>query len=196
LRCLHRKVAEQLPQLSQHLRRLIPAHPGSSGVPGLAPSGIAVGHGSIVPPCCWISIDERVKLIMTALTDAQLQSLAAHHRGIADILDPSVVVTPPVVPPIGVPTPVPDNRFSLVVDEQFDTGKLDPKVWWAPYDGVPGTGGVGMRKGSLCTFRDSNLIIAAGVRARRPTTTTSSRPPVPPPGRRRRPMAATRCVRR
>src|SRR5664279_610973 len=122
---------------------------------------------------------------MASLTEDQLLGIAKTLRGLADTLDPPVVPVPPVVippvvvppvvtpptptPPVTPPTPVPDSRFALVLDEQFTSGKLDPKSWWAPYDGVKGTGNVGMRKGSLCTFRNGNLIIAA----ERPSNTST-----------------------
>ena len=51
--------------------------------------------------------------------------------------------------------------WQLAVDDEFDSGKLDPAVWWAPYDGVPGIAGVGTRRGSLCTFRNGELVISA-----------------------------------
>lgn len=71
-------------------------------------------------------------------------------RANLDLLDPPA---PPV--------PVIDPRFVLAFDDRFEGGKADPAVWWPPYDNSPGTGGVGRRKGSLCTFRDGNLIVAA-----------------------------------
>lgn len=122
---------------------------------------------------------------MTTIPDAQAKNIRATLAeinttlaAIADVVDPPGAPAQPVVPPLPVPpvvtppaaTPVPvPSHFALVLDEEFTSGKLDPKSWWAPYDGVKGTGNVGMRKGSLCTFRNGNLIIAA----ERPSNTST-----------------------
>jgi len=87
---------------------------------------------------------------------ADLKAIATTLRSQADLLDPPVVVPPPVTPPT-------DTRFASVPTffDDFTSGNIDKAIWWAPYDGVAGTGGVGMRRGSLCTIRDSQLVLAA-----------------------------------
>src|SRR5664280_2482715 len=105
---------------------------------------------------------------MTTIPDAQAKNIRATLAAISDIVDPPVIVTPPPAPPVmtppvvtPAPAPVPvPSHFALTVDDEFSGATLDPKTWWPAYNGVKGTGGVGTRKGSLCTLVNGQLVLA------------------------------------
>jgi len=99
---------------------------------------------------------------VTAPTDTDLESGAAAADQLAAKIRSWKSGAPvPTPPPSPTPVPSPGSQWALAVDEQFDKGTLDSKVWWPPYDGAKGTGGIGTRKGSLCTFRNGQLVLAA-----------------------------------
>lgn len=103
------------------------------------------------------SVIAGVRALAPGLDDQELdvalaQVLAAKDAKIVSLTDQLAAATT---------APALDPKWKIAIDEDFSSGKLDTKSFWPGYDGVPGTGNVGMRKGSLCTFRDGNLIIAA-----------------------------------
>jgi len=103
------------------------------------------------------SVIAGARALAPGLDDQQLdlalaQVLAAKDAKIISLTDQLAAATA---------APALNPKWTIAIDEDFSSAKLDTNSFWPFYDGVKGTGNVGMRKGSLASFRDGNLIIAA-----------------------------------